>query len=118
MTMTMNNINNPPGAIVLITVTPRTVGLWQARFIEQVHLAGSMLGVFCTSSLSYIETFQGGGITVPILQTWKQSHREVKKASAWSSRHGSAEMNLTSNHEDAGSIPGPAQWVNKDPALP
>ena len=41
---------------------------------------------------------------------------QMKIVRLWSSHCGSVVMNQTSDHEDLGSIPGPAQWV-KDLAL-
>ena len=43
--------------------------------------------------------------------------RTIKKRDYWSSHCGAAETNVTSIHEDVGSIPGLSQWV-KDSALP
>ena len=46
----------------------------------------------------------------------KQKQKPSKQDGSWSSRCGTAQMNLSRNQEVVGSIPGLAQWV-KDPAL-
>ena len=51
------------------------------------------------------------------LENLTSCHILLKTAQRASSHRGSVEMNLTSIHEDAGSIPGLTQWV-KDPAVP
>ena len=46
----------------------------------------------------------------------ERKERKEEKEKKSNSHRGSVEMNLTSMHEDAGSIPGLAQWI-KDLAL-
>ena len=48
-------------------------------------------------------------------QRWNQAFKYLLSGS---SHHGSAEMNLTSIHEDVGSISGLAQWVKDLVLLP
>ena len=56
-----------------------------------------------------------GGIKCAMSAARKNNNN--KSFESWSSRCGSVVMNLTSRHEDTGSVPGFAQWV-KDLMLP
>ena len=75
------------------------------------HKAGSEKGI------SQKDTgFFSGGHSTRMEAVWKGRQCQQQEYSSRSSCAGSAVRNLTSIHEDAGLIPGLAQWV-KEPAV-
>ena len=65
-----------------------------------------------------LEKIFSNDITNKLIQlNIKKKKKKKKERKKWSSRHGTAETNLTRNHEVTGSILGLTQWV-KDPELP
>ena len=82
------------------------------------------VGPRCSSDLALLGLWHRLAATAPIqplacICPWcgPKKKKKDKKRVRGSSHCGLVIMNTTSVHEDIGSIPGPAQWV-EDPVLP
>ena len=84
---------------------------WGQSLAESVRRLPKQLSCRPCSISSFM-----GTLDIPQKLREHPSHLFHQSQSSGSSHHGSGVTNLTNIHEDAGSIPGLAQWV-KDPVL-
>ena len=104
-----------------VTASSYGISFWGITKLDDGYTFGNKLTTTKIYILKSFNTFYKNHISLQVCLNIHPGvgfldHTVVLNLVFWSSHCGAAEMNLTRNHEVAGSIPGLPQWV-KDLAL-